>query len=141
MAPSKESGALAELFKTFAQNFPSDGNVYKQRAIYDQVHKAAAEVPGVSYEDAHIIGGSLPCIWIRPDGATNNHVILFMHGGGQSIWNRYTSGVLMITESRIQLRFAQQSQKSRRSSRESLQLPCLECGLPTHAGEYLPRPS
>ncbi|KAF2099230.1 hypothetical protein NA57DRAFT_56843 [Rhizodiscina lignyota] len=83
MAPSKESGALAELFKSFAQNFPDDGNVYKQRAIYDQVHKAASEAPGVSYEDIHIAGG-IPCKWVRPEGASKKHAIVFMHGGGFS---------------------------------------------------------
>ena len=76
MAPSKESQALAELFKGFAANFPEDGDPYKSRAIYDQVHKAAAEAPGVSYESA--IVANRPCLWIRPEGASKDHVILFM---------------------------------------------------------------
>ena len=82
MAPSKESQALAELFKGFAANFPPDGDPYLARCIYDQVHKVASEASGVSYED--IVADGLPCKWIRPQGASTNHVVLFMHGGGYS---------------------------------------------------------
>lgn len=78
MAPSKESGALKELFEGFAKAFPENGDPYLSRAIYDQVHKAAAEAPGVSYED--VVVADRPCIWIRPHDASEKHVVLFMHG-------------------------------------------------------------
>ncbi|KAK3703257.1 hypothetical protein LTR37_014597 [Vermiconidia calcicola] len=82
MAPSKESAALRELFEGFAAAFPADGDPYLSRAIYDQVHKAATEASGVSYEDT--TAGGRPCIWIRPENASTKHVVLFMHGGGFS---------------------------------------------------------
>lgn len=82
MAPSKESQALAELFKTIAANFPSTPNPFLERCVYDQVHQAAAEAPGVSFENA--IAAGRPCIWIRPQNASTKHVMLFMHGGGFS---------------------------------------------------------
>ena len=50
--------------------------------ISDQVHKAAAEAPGVSYES--IIAAERPALWIVPQNASKKHVVLFMHGGGYS---------------------------------------------------------
>ena len=79
MAPSKESEALAELFKTFGTKFPEDGDSYLSRAVYDQIHTAAAEGAGVSYED--VTAGGRPGLWIKPEGASKNHVVLYMHGG------------------------------------------------------------
>ena len=49
MAPSKESRALAELFKTFGTAFPADGNPYLSRCVYDQVHTVASEAQGVGF--------------------------------------------------------------------------------------------
>ncbi|CAK3805351.1 ATP12, mitochondrial [Lecanosticta acicola] len=80
MAPSKESQALAELFKTLGAHFPADGNPFIERAVYDQVHTAATEASGVSYESVTVAGRE--AIWARPKGASEKHVILFMHGGG-----------------------------------------------------------
>lgn len=82
MAPSKESGALRDLFLEIGAAFPKDGNPYLSRVIYDQVHTAASEVPGVSYEST--VAGGRPALWLRPKGASTQHVILFMHGGGYS---------------------------------------------------------
>ena len=82
MAPSKESQALAELFKQIAAKSPPDGEPYLARVIYDQVHTVAAEAPGVSYES--ITAAGRPGLWIRPENASKNHVVLFMHGGGYS---------------------------------------------------------
>jgi acetyl esterase/lipase len=82
MAPSKESEALGEWFKTFAANAPADGDPFITRCIYDTVHTVAAEAPGVTYES--ITAAGLPCLWISPQSASKQHVILFMHGGGFS---------------------------------------------------------
>lgn len=82
MPPSKESQALAELYKTLGPQFPQDDNHFLARCVYDQVHTAAAEAPGVSYETTTVAGR--PCIWIRPEKASSKHVMLFMHGGGYS---------------------------------------------------------
>lgn len=82
MAPSKESQALAELFKTIAANFPSEPSPFVERCVYNEVHQAAAEAPGVSYESSTAAGR--PCLWVRPENASTKHVILFMHGGGYS---------------------------------------------------------
>ncbi|GIZ46978.1 hypothetical protein CKM354_001008000 [Cercospora kikuchii] len=83
MAPSKESEALSDLFKIIASKFPRDGDPFLSRAVYDNVHKAAAECPGVTYGDEDDVAGR-PALWVRPMGATPNKVMLFMHGGGYS---------------------------------------------------------
>jgi epsilon-lactone hydrolase len=82
MAPSQESGALRELFLQLGKAFPKDGEPYLSRCVYDQVHTAASEASGVSYETT--TAGGRPCLWIRPEGASKDHVILYMHGGGFS---------------------------------------------------------
>ena len=83
MAPSEESQKLTELFKTLAANFPQDGNSFLERCVYDQVHRAGKECPGVSYEDITIPNGPA-CKWVRPDNAAAGNAMLFMHGGGFS---------------------------------------------------------
>lgn len=80
MPPSKESGALKELFITIGSQFPSDGNAFLERACYDQVHRAASEAAGVSYRDDNIAGR--PCLWFYPANASTKHVMLYFHGGG-----------------------------------------------------------
>lgn len=79
MAPSIESQALKELFKKLTAAFPKDGDPFLTRCVYDQVHTAAAEAPGVSYEN--IDAGGIPALWITPEDASRDHVILYMHGG------------------------------------------------------------
>lgn len=71
MAPSKESEALTHLFKQIASNFPSD-NPFVARALYDKVHTAAAECPGVTYSEDVVAGR--PALWVRPMGATPKKV-------------------------------------------------------------------
>ncbi|KAK5166524.1 ATP synthase mitochondrial F1 complex assembly factor 2 [Saxophila tyrrhenica] len=82
MAPSKESQALAELFGKLAGAWPSDGDPYLSRCIYEQVHSVASEAEGVSYKT--VSAGGRPSLWIQPSGASDQHVVLFMHGGGFS---------------------------------------------------------
>lgn len=82
MPPSKESVALKELFKILAAQFPQNDNPFLERAVYDQVHTAAAECPGTTYSDLTVAGR--PCLWITSAQASAKHVILFMHGGGYS---------------------------------------------------------
>ena len=74
MAPSKESRALGELFKEFGVHFPQDGNTYLERVVYERVLTVGAEAPGVTYESTTAAGR--PAIWIRPAGASENHVVL-----------------------------------------------------------------
>lgn len=71
MAPSKESEALAEIFKLIAANLSLD-NIFTARALYDKVHTAASECPGVSYEENAVAG--CPALWVRPTGATPKKV-------------------------------------------------------------------
>lgn len=80
MAPSKESGALAELFIQLGAAMSPDDPLIS-RCVYDQVSRAGAECPGVTYEDT-LLPNKLPCKWVRPEKASNKHVILYMHGGG-----------------------------------------------------------
>lgn len=85
MAPSKESQALAKLFKVIATNFPQDGNSFLARCVYDQVQRAGAEAPGVALETVTITANGLqvPSIWFKPTGTeSSKHVLLYMHGGG-----------------------------------------------------------
>lgn len=79
MAPSKESQALKELFKKLTASFPKDGDPFLTRCVYDQVHTAGAEPTGVSYEN--ILADGVPALWITPENASRDHVILYMHGG------------------------------------------------------------
>lgn len=79
--PSKESGALADLMKTFGSCYSQDGNVEQDRFIYEGVHRVATEASGVTYESTVVAGR--PGLWIKPSGASSQHVILFMHGGGE----------------------------------------------------------
>lgn len=84
MARSNESQAQSELFKTFVTSFSQARDItYLERAIYDQVHNLASEASGVSYEDISITK-DIPCKWIRPEKASKEHCMLFMHGGGYS---------------------------------------------------------
>lgn len=78
MAPSKESQALKELFKTFASNFPADQNNFLERAVYDGVYKAGSEAMCVSYQSTTVAGRD--AIWAKPVAASQKHVMLFMHG-------------------------------------------------------------
>lgn len=78
MAPSKESEALSDLFKIIASKFPRDGDPFLSRAVYDNVHKAAAECPGVTYGDEDDVAGR-PALWVRPMGATPNKVSFGLH--------------------------------------------------------------
>lgn len=82
MAPSQESGALKELFKVFASQFPPDGNTFIERAVYDEVHQAALECADVTYESTTV--ADRPAVWVKPEGASSNHALLFIHGGGFS---------------------------------------------------------
>ncbi|KAK4630935.1 Monoterpene epsilon-lactone hydrolase [Fulvia fulva] len=82
MTSSMKAQDLATLLSGFAKQFPSDGNPLLERAVYDQVHKAGTECPGVSYE--HVEVARRPAIWVKPEGAKEGRVILFMHGGGYS---------------------------------------------------------
>jgi epsilon-lactone hydrolase len=77
-----EADAVKTLFQTFASQFPQDDNLFIERAVYDQVYKAGAECPGVSYEE--VVVADRRCLWARPDNASSKHALLFMHGGGFS---------------------------------------------------------
>ena len=78
MPSSMKAQDLANLLSGFAAQFPADGNPLLERAVYDQVHKAGTECPGVSYEDVEVAGR--PAIWVKPENAAKDKVILFMHG-------------------------------------------------------------
>lgn len=84
MAPSEQSQALASLFKTIGANFPTDGNHWVSRAVYDQVQQAGSEAPGVSIEDVIINskGITVPCKRFIPGNVAKKRVVLYMHGGG-----------------------------------------------------------
>ncbi|GAB7345362.1 hypothetical protein MBLNU457_3711t1 [Dothideomycetes sp. NU457] len=84
MAPSEDSQLLANLYKQISQAFPRDGNVVGSRFVYENIQQASTEASGVTFEETTVV--SRPCLWIRPSGASDEHVILFMHGGG------FTSG-------------------------------------------------
>lgn len=76
MAPSKESQALANLARQFAALFPKDGNSLGEIAVYDQIHQVGKECPGVTYESVTV--AEVPSIWVRPQGASTKHVMLFV---------------------------------------------------------------
>lgn len=82
MPPSKESEALKALFERFTANSPAEENLFLEQVIYDQVQNASTEVPDVKYETVTV--ADRPAIWARPDGASQTHAMLFMHGGGFS---------------------------------------------------------
>ncbi|KAH9825727.1 Steryl acetyl hydrolase [Teratosphaeria destructans] len=85
MSPSKESGALHDLFTAFTANFQPD-NPFLNRAIYDVASHAAVEEPSTTYESISLPFRTRgPAKWCRPANTSKNHVILFMHGGGYSI--------------------------------------------------------
>lgn len=78
---SEPLDALAELFQKLSGCFSKDENYFQERVVYDGVERASAEALRVSYEDTVIAGR--PCKWVRPAGASDKHVLLFMHGGGE----------------------------------------------------------
>lgn len=80
MAPSKESGALKELFQSVSSQAPTDGNPAMMRLVYEQVHRAASEASGVTFEEG--IVADRPCLWSYPENASRQHVLLYFHGGG-----------------------------------------------------------
>jgi epsilon-lactone hydrolase len=53
------------------------------RDVYDQFVAATPEAPGVSYRDSDLDG--IDGVWVIPDGATEDRVILFIHGGGYGL--------------------------------------------------------
>jgi len=78
MAPTQ---LLANLYQQISQAFPQDGNVVGSRFVYENIQQASSEATGVTFEEARVV--DRPCLWIRPSGASEKHVILFMHGGGE----------------------------------------------------------
>lgn len=68
MAQDQKPDILADLYRQIGQAFPPDGNITTMRFIYENVHQAAAEAPGVNFEEVEVVGR--PCMWIRPDGAS-----------------------------------------------------------------------
>lgn len=51
--------------------------------LSDILPSFAPKVPGVSYESFDISG--IPAEWIIPEGADNDHIIFYLHGGGYVI--------------------------------------------------------
>nr|POE56333.1 esterase [Quercus suber] len=84
MSPSAESGALAKLYGQISSAFPKDLDPFSSRCVYNQIEAAAAECPGVSYED-FVLPQDIFCKWIRPEHASQKHAVLFMHGGAYSM--------------------------------------------------------
>lgn len=85
--PSKQSGALKQLFQTISANFPpsADDNVWLERGLYDQVSKASTEPENVTYADKQTSGNNpVRYLWISPKDASHTHALLFLHGGGFS---------------------------------------------------------
>lgn len=81
MTPSSESKLLANLYQQISQAFPQDGNPVGTRFVYENIQQASTEATGVTFEETTVV--DRPCLWIRPSGASEKHVILFMHGGGE----------------------------------------------------------
>lgn len=95
MSPSKESQLLSDLSRQINKAFPADGDPVASRFIYENVQQVAKEPTGVAFKED--IGANRPCLWIRPVGASEKHVILFMHGGGKLEF--YSSGMSVLTPS------------------------------------------
>jgi acetyl esterase/lipase len=80
--PSQASSALSSLFIQLGAAFPADENSFVERCVYDQIHTAAAECPGVTYDEETI--GGRPCLIVTPAKSSEKHVMLYFHGGGYS---------------------------------------------------------
>lgn len=80
MPPSEASQALADMYRELKASVRPDFDNFVLRALSDGTWKVGAEALGVTYEESTIAG--CPCIWARPEGASTNHILLYMHGGG-----------------------------------------------------------
>ncbi|GEL20038.1 alpha/beta hydrolase [Pseudonocardia asaccharolytica] len=80
--PSRESDALRAQFQQMSEILAANPqmDMATLRNLFETLHLLAAEVPGVSYEEAD--AGGVPALWCRPEGAATDAAIFYTHGGG-----------------------------------------------------------
>ena len=80
--PSKESQALADLFRNIAGRADPQMDLEARRTLMEELHTAAAEPTDVTYQEVHCPGTVRNAIWCRPVSSSAAPAVLYFHGGG-----------------------------------------------------------
>ncbi|KXX54136.1 alpha/beta hydrolase [Rhodococcus sp. LB1] len=76
------SDALLKLFQSMAERAASNPNMdlTMLRNMMEELHLQSSEPEKVCYEE--VSAGGVPAMWCNPEGAAEDRVLLFTHGGG-----------------------------------------------------------
>ncbi|MQA12609.1 MAG: alpha/beta hydrolase fold domain-containing protein [Pseudonocardiaceae bacterium] len=79
---STESQALSDMYSNWVSRMAAnpDMDLDTMRDLFDGWHRVTREPGAVSY--AHVDAGGVPALWAIPEGAVDDRVLLFSHGGG-----------------------------------------------------------
>ncbi len=79
---SPQAEALKDMLRELAESFSGDQEitVEDQREAAEGMAELTGEPDGVTATPAD--AGGVPALWIEPDGAASDRVILYVHGGG-----------------------------------------------------------
>ena len=82
--------ALRELYASWTERAAAnpDMDLATMRDIYEAAHTLAAEPEGVSYRDVEANG--VRAMWVIPEGAPEDAVIVYTHGGGCSVMSMHS---------------------------------------------------
>jgi acetyl esterase/lipase len=90
--PSDQFNNMVQMFK--AQRLvPGDATVESLRGGFEMLGQMMPPVEGVTFTDIDIAG--MPASRITPDGAPDDRVILYLHGGGYCIGSKNSHGPLV----------------------------------------------
>jgi acetyl esterase/lipase len=81
---SKQSDAVAKLYRTWLSN-PAEDDIIRDQRQWDVL---TAEPGGVDYLEPDI--GEVPAMWVVPKGCAEDRVLLCVHGGGFVSGSVYT---------------------------------------------------
>jgi acetyl esterase/lipase len=82
IVPSIASEALREQYESLTARMAANPgmDIVSLRSMLEEINERAAEPADVTYQETEIAGRR--ALWINPLGASENQVILFLHGGG-----------------------------------------------------------
>ncbi len=78
--PSDQFANMVQMFKMQRSAAPSELNVIEMRQGFEMLGQMMPAVDGVTVTDVDVAG--MPASKIVPDGAPDDRVILYLHGGG-----------------------------------------------------------
>ena len=91
--PSEQFTGLVQMFKAQREAAAGEVTIPQLRQNFDMLGQMLPAVEGVEITEATI--GGLPGVRIAPEGAPEDRVILYLHGGGYCIGSRTSHGPLV----------------------------------------------